>query len=61
MPVQVFWGAKGIIGKAFDPMALWRTRAENVQGHALNTTHYMAEERPEEIAALMRAQFESTL
>lgn len=58
MPVQVFWGAKGIIGKAFDPLALWRTRAEDVTGHALDTTHYMAEESPDQIAALMRAQFE---
>lgn len=58
MPVQVFWGSKGIIGKAFDPLELWRTRAAQVEGHALDTTHYMAEERPDEIAALMRAQFE---
>lgn len=61
MPVQVFWGSKGIIGKVFDPLALWKTRAENVQGHALDTTHYMAEECPDQIAALMRAQFEKAL
>ena len=59
MPVQVFWGDKGIIGKAFDPLALWRLRAENVTGHALPTTHYMAEEQPKHIADLMRAQFEA--
>lgn len=57
MPVQVIWGSKGIIGKAFDPLELWRLRAEKVEGHALDTTHYIAEERPEDIAALMRAQF----
>ena len=59
MPVQVFWGEKGIIGKAFDPLALWRLRAENVTGHAVLTTHYMAEEQPNQIADLMRAQFEA--
>ncbi|MEO9827474.1 MAG: alpha/beta hydrolase [Paracoccaceae bacterium] len=61
MPLQVYWGSKGIIGKAFDPLALWQTRAENVSGHALDTTHYMAEERPDQIATLMRAQFEKAL
>ena len=57
VPLQVFWGSKGIIGKAFDPLALWRTRAEHVDGHALDATHYMAEEIPHDIASLMRAQF----
>lgn len=57
MPVQVFWGSKGIIGKAFDPMALWRARAEDVQGHVLDSTHYMAEECPTHISDLMRAHF----
>ena len=58
IPVEVYWGSKGIIGKAFDPLALWRLRAKNVKGHALETTHYMAEEEPAQIAALMRAQFQ---
>lgn len=61
MPLQVFWGSKGIIGKAFDPLALWQTRAENVQGNALDTTHYMAEECPDQIAELMRTQFRAAI
>lgn len=49
MPVQVLWGKTGVIEKCFDAMALWRLRANNVVGEAVDAGHYMAEEIPEEI------------
>lgn len=55
MPVQVLWAASGVIDRCFDPLALWARRAEQVEGRALEATHYMAEEIPDQIAALVRA------
>ncbi len=48
MPLLCLWGDQGIIGKCFDPLALWRQRARDVRGHALACSHYLAEELPEE-------------
>lgn len=50
MPVRCLWGANGVIERCFDPLALWRLRAETVTGRSLPTGHYMAEESPDEIA-----------
>jgi haloacetate dehalogenase len=50
-PLLALWGANGIIGRCFDPLALWRQRAENVEGRALPGGHYLAEELPDEVAA----------
>lgn len=56
-PVLTLWAKRGVIEKCFDAMALWRQRAERVEGEALNTTHYMAEESPDDIAARMSEFF----
>ncbi len=50
MPMLVIWGAKGAVGKCFDPMALWRERAQEVHGFALPGAHYLAEELPDDVA-----------
>jgi haloacetate dehalogenase len=50
-PVRVLWGAQGVVGACFDPLALWRERAANVTGAALECGHYIAEEAPD---ALLR-------
>jgi len=55
MPVRCLWGEKGVIEQCFDPLALWRLRAETVTGRSLPTGHYMAEEAPEEIASELAA------
>ena len=36
--------------RGFDPLALWRERAEQVEGFALPCAHYLAEELPEQTA-----------
>ncbi len=53
MPVLVLWAKQGAIERCFDALSLWRKRAEKVEGKALEATHYMAEEVPEEVAAHM--------
>jgi len=53
MPVLALWAKRGVIATCFDALDLWRQRAEQVQGEALDATHYMAEEIPDQIATRM--------
>lgn len=53
MPLLTLWAKRGVIETCFDALGLWRQRAEQVEGEALDTSHYMAEELPEDIAASM--------
>lgn len=48
-PIRVLWGKRGVIEAHFDCLALWRERAETVDGEALMGGHYLAEEMPEEV------------
>lgn len=54
-PLLVLWGERGVIERCFDPLALWRERAEDVRGRALPCGHYLAEEVPEETTAALLA------
>lgn len=56
-PLLALWGEQGVIGRCFDPLALWRQRAQNVQGRALPGGHYLAEEIPDLVAAEFTAFF----
>jgi haloacetate dehalogenase len=50
MPLLVLWGARSRVGRRFaDPLAIWRARAEAVQGAALPCGHYVNEEAPEAV------------
>ncbi len=53
MPILTLWAKRGVIETCFDALALWRQRAERVEGEALDTTHYMAEEVPGDVATRM--------
>jgi len=37
-----------------DPLAIWRNWADDVTGQALNSGHFLAEERPAETPAALR-------
>ena len=52
MPLQVLWGANGIVQRCFDPLAEWRKVADDVRGQALPCGHYIPEEAPQ---ALLQA------
>lgn len=47
-PLLILWGAKGVVGRLFDALALWREKAADVRGHALSCGHFLPEEAPEE-------------
>ena len=57
MPILTLWAKRGVIEICFDALDLWRQRAVQVEGEALDTTHYMAEEIPNDIAARMSEFF----
>ena len=56
--LYLIWGTRGLVGKRFDPLALWRERASGrVEGVALETGHFVPEEQPEETARRLRDFF----
>jgi haloacetate dehalogenase len=57
-PLLVLWGAKGIVGRMFDPLAAWREKAGDVRGKAIDCGHFIPEERPEETLDALRAFLE---
>lgn len=46
------WGSGGALGIFYDDvLAIWRDWADDVSGHAVDASHFLVEDRPEEIAA----------
>jgi haloacetate dehalogenase len=46
-PLLILWGSKGVIERCFDPMALWKLRAEQVEGARIEAGHFLVEEAPD--------------
>jgi haloacetate dehalogenase len=54
----VLWGERGLVGKLFDPLALWRAQcAGTVSGRAVAAGHFIPEELPGPTADALRAFF----
>jgi len=52
----VLWGARGVVHRFFDPLALWQAQcAGTVYGQAMPAGHFIPEERPEDTADALRA------
>jgi haloacetate dehalogenase len=56
-PTLALWGARWHLEDWYDVLAIWREWAEDVSGRALDCGHYVAEERPDETLAELRAFF----
>lgn len=54
VPLRVLWGARGIVHRLFDPLALWRGVADDVTGRSVDCGHYLPEELPDEIEREIR-------
>jgi haloacetate dehalogenase len=54
-PLLVLWGAKGNVGRLFDPMAIWRERGSDVRGRAMPSGHNIQLEAPAETLTELRA------
>ena len=57
MPLLEHLASRGVFERCCDPMALWRPRASNEFGEALDATHYKAEVIPDKIAGRISAFF----
>jgi haloacetate dehalogenase len=51
MPIQVLWGAQGVVQHCFDPLKEWQKVAHQVSGQALPCGHYIAEEAADALLA----------
>ena len=49
-PLLVLWGTQGFVNRNYAVLDVWRERAANVQGRALNSGHFLPEETPDEVA-----------
>lgn len=54
-PLQVLWAGRGALAAWYDPMEIWRRWADDVTGAAIDSGHFMVEERPTETLAALRA------
>jgi haloacetate dehalogenase len=45
-PLLVLWGAKGFVNRTYEVFRVWRERAEQVEGRALDCGHFLPEEAP---------------
>ena len=46
-PLLVLWGERGLVGRIYDVMKIWREYATNVSGKALPGGHFLPEELPD--------------
>jgi haloacetate dehalogenase len=56
-PLLVLWGAKGFVHRTYDVLAVWREYAEQVEGRTLDCGHFLPEEQPDEVVAVLREFF----
>ncbi len=56
-PILALWAGRDELGRWFDVLAVWRGWAADVRGRALDCGHFLAEERPHEVAAELRSFF----
>ena len=52
-PLLALWASRGVIGVWCDPLALWSQWADDVSGGPVDATHFLAEDRPHEVAQLL--------
>ncbi len=56
-PLLTLWGSRGNLQEWYDVPEVWRGWADDVQGKALDSGHYIPEEAPEETLSEIRAFF----
>ena len=52
-PLLALWARGGLTEQFGDPAAIWRRWAADVEGHALPCGHFLMEESPQDLAALL--------
>lgn len=54
VPLLILWGSRGFVGRNYDVLALWREKADDVQGRALDCGHFLPEEARDEVVEALR-------
>jgi haloacetate dehalogenase len=59
-PTRALWGKRGALELFYDDvLAIWRDWADDVDGRAVDASHFLVEDRPEEVAADLAEFFRS--
>lgn len=58
-PLHVLWGARGLVGRTYDMLDVWRRYAHEVSGRALDCGHFLPEEKPKDVADDLERFFRS--
>lgn len=56
-PTLVLWGARGLVGRAYDVLDVWRGRCDDVRGRGLDCGHFLPEEAPADTLSDLLAFF----
>jgi haloacetate dehalogenase len=59
-PVLALWAGRDELGRWFNVLETWRRWAVDVRGRAVDAGHFLAEEKPDEVAEELRAFFAET-
>jgi len=54
-PTLLLWGSRGLVGRAYDPLAVWGDWCTDLRGQALECGHFLPEEKPAEVLAALEA------
>ena len=58
-PLQILWGEKGLVGRAYETMKVWADYADNAVGKEMPSGHFIPEEAPKETVAALLEFFRS--
>ena len=59
-PVLALWGTRGALPRFYDDvLAIWREWAADVRGRAVDASHFLVEDRPDEVAGELADFFAS--
>jgi haloacetate dehalogenase len=48
-PLLILWGTRGVVGRLYRPIEVWRQYASDVRGQGIDAGHFLAEERPDAV------------
>ena len=53
-PLLVLWGERGLVGRRYDVLNVWREKADDVRGQGIDCGHFLPEEKPQETLAALQ-------
>ena len=58
IPIQVLWGKKGVVGKQFNSIKIWKKyTTKKVHGVEINSEHFIPEEKPKQTINYLKKFF----